>query len=86
MQVSPETTLTVMSHKTPQVQEKVGAVTVAVSNAGAQLTRVVTTGTPVSGRRMFVVNDAAHTLNRVTQQNQTTTIHSEYDYLVCLGF
>ncbi|KAJ8721884.1 hypothetical protein PYW08_004286 [Mythimna loreyi] len=75
--VSPETTLTVMSHKTPQVQEKVGAVTVAVSNAGAQLTRVVTTGTPVSGRRMFVVNDAAaHTLNRVSQQNQTTTIHT----------
>lgn len=68
-----------MSHKTPQVQEKVGAVTVAVSNSGAQLTRVVT-GTPVSGRRaMFVVNEGpTHTLNRVTQQNQTTTIHSKY--------
>lgn len=68
-----------MSTNKPLVQEKVGAVTVAVSNAGAQLTRVVTTGTPLTGRRaMFVVNDApAHTLNRVSQQNQTATIQSE---------
>ncbi|XP_013134090.1 PREDICTED: uncharacterized protein LOC106099943 [Papilio polytes] len=73
--ISPETTLTVMSHKTPQVQEKVGTV-VAVSNA-AQVTRVVATGTPVTSRRMFVVSEApAHTLNRVTQQNQTATIQT----------
>lgn len=78
-QVSPETTLTVMSHKTPQVQEKVGTVAVAVSNSGAQVTRVVTTGAPVTTRRaMFVLNEApAHTLNRVSQQNQTATIHSK---------
>lgn len=77
-QVSPETTLTVMSHKTPQVQDKVGTVSVAVSNTGAQVTRVVTTGTPVTARRaMFVLNEAPHTINRVTQQNQTATIHSK---------
>lgn len=69
-----------MSHKTPQVQEKVGTV-VAVSNA-AQVTRVVATGTPVTSRRMFVVSEApAHTLNRVTQQNQTATIQSKL--LIC---
>lgn len=69
-----------MSHKSPQVQEKVGSV-VAVSNSvgSAQVTRVVTTGTPVQGRRaMFVLNDAPHTLNRVVHQNQTATINSEY--------
>lgn len=77
--MSPETTLTVMSHKTPQVQEKVGTVAVAVTNAATQVTRVVT-GTPVPGRRgMFVLNEApAHTINRVSQQNQTATIQSEY--------
>lgn len=77
LQVSPETTLTVMSHKSPQVQEKVGTV-VAVSNTtGAQVTRVVTTGTPVTARRaMFVLNEAPHTINRVVQQQ--TTINSEF--------
>lgn len=70
--------MTVMSHKTPQVQEKVGTVAVAVSNSAAQVTRVVATGTPVTARRMFVVNEApAHTLNRVSQQNQTATIQSK---------
>lgn len=66
-----------MSHKTPQVQEKVGTV-VAVSNAtGSQVTRVVSAGTPVTARRaMFVLNEAPQTINRV-QQNQTATIHSE---------
>lgn len=66
-----------MSHKTPQVQEKVG--TVVASNAGAQLTRVVTTGTPGTGRRtaMFVLNEPTQTLNRISQQNQTATIHSD---------
>lgn len=78
--MSPETTLTVMSHKTPQVQDKVGAVAVAVSNSGAQVTRVVTAGAPVTARRaMFVLNEApTHTINRVSQQNQTATIHSGY--------
>lgn len=76
-QVSPETTLTVMSHKTPQVQEKVGTV-VAVSNTAAQVTRVVTAGTPTGRRAMFVLNESpTHTINRVSQQNQTATIHSE---------
>lgn len=67
-----------MSHKSPQVQEKVGTV-VAVSNSGAQVTRVLTAGTPVATRRaMFVLNEApAHTINRVAQQNQTATIHSK---------
>lgn len=67
-----------MTHKTPQVQEKVGTV-VAVSNNSAQVTRVLTTGTPVAGRRaMFVLNEApAHSINRVSQQNQTATIQSE---------
>lgn len=75
-QVSPETTLTVMSHKTPQIQEKVS--TVAVANT-AQATRVVTTGTPTSRRAMFVLNDTpTHTINRVSQQNQTATIHSKF--------
>ncbi|VVD05887.1 unnamed protein product, partial [Leptidea sinapis] len=75
--VSPETTLTVMSHKSPQVQEKVGTVTVA-SNSAAQVTRVVTTGTPGGGRRaMFVLNESpTQTINRVSQQNQTTSIQS----------
>lgn len=81
--MSPETTLTVMSHKTPQVQEKVGTVAVAVTNAATQVTRVVT-GTPVPGRRgMFVLNEApAHTINRVSQQNQTATIQSEYKIIL----
>lgn len=75
--MSPETTLTVMSHKTPQVQEKVGTV-VAVSNTAAQVTRVVTAGTPTGRRAMFVLNESpTHTINRVSQQNQTATIHSE---------
>ncbi|XP_061715804.1 gastrula zinc finger protein XlCGF57.1-like isoform X2 [Cydia pomonella] len=74
--VSPETTLTVMSHKTPQVQEKVGTVSVAVSNTGTQVTRVVTAGTPVTARRaMFVLNETPHTINRVSQ-NQTATIQT----------
>lgn len=67
-----------MSHKTPQVQEKVGTV-VAVSNATgtAQVTRVVTAGTPGTARRaMFVLNETP--LNRVVHQNQTATINSEY--------
>lgn len=91
-QVSPETTLTVMSNKTPQVQEKVGTV-VAVTNAATQVTRVVTTGTPVAGRRaMFVLNDPTHTINRVSQQNQTATIQSEckgshfYYYVLLIFF
>lgn len=70
-----------MSHKTPQVQEKVGTV-VAVSNAAgaAQVTRVVTAGTPGTARRaMFVLNDTpTHTINRVVHQNQTATINSKY--------
>lgn len=81
--MSPETTLTVMSHKSPQVQEKVGTIAVAVSaNSAAQVTRVVTTGMPMAGRKaMFVLNEApTHTLNRVSQQNQTTTIQSKYYY------
>lgn len=72
-QVSPETTLTVMSHKTPQIQEKVSTVSVAGTNP--QGTRVVTTGTP--RRAMFVLNEPTHTINRVSQQNQTATIHSK---------
>lgn len=68
-----------MAHKTPQVQEKVGNVTVAVSNTPAQVTRVVTAGTPGTGRRaMFVFNESpVHAINRVSQQNQTATIHSK---------
>lgn len=68
-----------MSHKTPQVQDKVGAVAVAVTNAATQVTRVVTAGTPVTARRaMFVLNEApTHTINRVSQPNQTATIQSE---------
>ncbi|KAI5646627.1 hypothetical protein NE865_01561 [Phthorimaea operculella] len=76
--VTPETTLTVMSHKSPQVQEKVGTV-VAVSNTTgtAQVTRVVTAGAPGTARRaMFVLNEAP-TINRVVQQNQTATINNE---------
>lgn len=67
-----------MSNKTPQVQDKVGTVAVAVTNAATQVTRVVTAGTSVGGRRaMFVLNEApTHTINRVSQQNQT--IQSEY--------
>lgn len=76
-----------MSNKSPQVQEKVGTV-VAVTNAATQVTRVVTTGTPVAGRRaMFVLNEPTHTINRVSQQNQTATIQSEckglYIFLFC---
>lgn len=77
--MSPETTLT-MTHKSPQVQEKVGTVAVTVTNSATQVTRVVTT--PVAGRRtMFVLNDSltpTHTVNRVTQQNHT--IQSKFDY------
>ncbi|XP_063826017.1 zinc finger protein 81-like [Ostrinia nubilalis] len=74
--VSPETTLTVMSHKSPQVQEKVGTV-VAVSNTAAQVTRVVTANAPAGRRAMFVLNESpTHTINRVSQQNQTATIHN----------
>lgn len=75
--MSPETTLTVMSHKSPQVQEKVGAVAVTVTNAATQVTRVVA-GNPVTARRtMFVLNDGTG-ISRVSQQNHTATIQGKY--------